>query len=158
MSLVSLYGNEVSLPILTIFPKCFLWLQQITTIKGWRQQAASSLVSESLHTNLVIPEVQRWRWVGGRRRRKVEKGMEDESGVEIRLAEHLCFHPSPSPPRLLSKKHSFPSSSSHSPPNPSLLHCICFLIRSVWEAHEPPPPPPPSPASTLAFLSVAVML
>lgn len=43
------------------------------------------------------------------------------------------LHPS-SPPQ----KHSFPSSSSRSPPNPSLLHCICFLIRSVWEAHEPP--------------------
>lgn len=31
--------------------------------------------------------------------------------------------------------------SSHSPTNPLLLHCICFLIRSVWEANEPLPPP-----------------
>lgn len=30
--------------------------------------------------------------------------------------------------------------SSHSHPNPSLLHCICFLIQSVWEAHGPLPP------------------
>lgn len=86
-------------------------------------------------------------WVGGRRR----TGEEDESGVEISLAEHLCFHPSPPhhPSSPHPKKHSFPSSSSRSPPNPSLLNCICFLIRSVWEAHEPSPPPPTPPHPTL---------
>lgn len=41
----------------------------------------------------------------------------------------------------LKKKHSPSFFSSHSPPNPSLLHCICFLIQSVWEAHEPQEPP-----------------
>lgn len=95
-------------------------------------------------------------WEGGR---EIEGGgktvEEDESGVEISLAQHLCFHPSTFTTPLLSsplpsqKNHCFPSSSSRSPPNPPLLHCICFLIRSVWEAHEPFPTlllllPPPS--------------
>lgn len=112
-----------------------------TSKDGARNRPLPSLPLESLHTNLIIPEVQRWRWVGGWRRRKAQEGMEDESGVEMRLAEHL-FPSIPFTPPLLPKKHSFLSSSSRSPPNPSLLHCICSLIRSVWEAHEAAPPPP----------------
>lgn len=65
---------------------------------------------------------------------------------------NTCFYPSPSPLLSSPKKHSFLLSSSCSPPNPSLLHCICFLIRSVWEAHKNPSPP----TFSLGFLLVAV--
>lgn len=82
------------------FPICFLCVQQITTSKdGARNRPLPLPHSESLHTNLVIPEVQRWRWVGGWRRRKAEEGMEDESRVEIRLAEHLFLSIPSSPPQ-----------------------------------------------------------
>lgn len=118
---------------------CFSCSQQITTIKGWRQQAASSLVSlrvlvhQSRHPRGSKMKVSGWE--------EEEEGRGGDAGWKRggnTPGRALVFPSHPFTPPLLPKKHSFPSSSSRSPPNPSLLHCICFLIRSVWEAHEPP--------------------
>lgn len=91
-------------------------------------------------------------WAGGREGSR-EGGREgartvgrDESRmvvvvvVEVSLAQRSCFCPStlttpphPSPP----KNTLFLLAALFHPIIPLLRHCICFLIRSVWEAHEP---------------------
>lgn len=81
-------------------------------------------------------------WAGGRGEGGARTVGRDESRVvvEVSLAQHSCFHPStlttptpPSPP----KNTLFLLAALFHPIIPLLLHCICFLIRSVWEAHEP---------------------
>lgn len=63
------------------------------------------------------------------------------AGICVSVHFHPPLHHNPRPKR----KTLLPFFSSHSPPNPSLLHCICFLIQSVWEAHEPQEPPDQPP-------------
>lgn len=135
--------------------------QQITAIKGWRQTAASTpgslrvLAHPSRHRRGSKMKVSGWE--GGRERGRRENGRGGWKRGGNKPGPALVFpslHLHHTPPLFASplpsqKKHSFPSSSSRSPPNPPLLRCICFLIRSVWEAHEPFPtllpllPPPP---------------
>lgn len=115
-------------------------------MKGWRQTAAAS----TLVSLRVLAHPSRHRRGSKMKVSGLEGGGEggartvgrDESRVvvEVSLAQHSCFHPStlttptpPSPP----KNTLFLLAALFHPIIPLLLHCICFLIRSVWEAHEP---------------------
>lgn len=135
------------------FSHMFLVSAANNYIKGWREKSASSLASlgvlahQSRHPRGSKMKVSRW--VEEEEGRGGHGGWKQGGNTPGRTLVSIRPLLPSSPPQ---KKHSFLSSSSRSPPNPSLLHCICFLIRSVWEAHEPPP------TSSLAFLSVAVML
>lgn len=152
-------------------------------MKGWRQTAAAStlvslrvLAHPSRHrrgSKMKVSGLEGGREAGGEGAREGARTVgRDESRVEVvvevSLAQRSCFCPStlttpshPSPP----KNTLFLLAALFHPIIPLLLHCICFLIRSVWEAHEPSLQPlrattssASTPSSTCLSLGLVVML